>query len=98
MTKLLMGSALAALLGFGSPSYAGDKVLKVDGFEGGFEIFTAWGGYCIMAYYDIAPTYPYTTALAAKGNGWDITLYTAGGTGWGYGGYGSYTCTNAVVQ
>lgn len=97
MTKLLIGTALAALLGFGS-AQANDKILQVDGFQGGFEVRTAWGGYGIMQFGDTAPTYPYTTALAAKSNGWDIWLYTANQTGWGYGAYGGNTITNIIAQ
>ena len=96
--KILIGIALSALLGFASLSYANDKVLKVDGFQGGFEVFTAWNGYCIMRFSEPGANFIFANAVAAKANGWDIWLYNSNQAGWGFGADGGLTCTNIYVQ
>jgi hypothetical protein len=93
--KFLTTSAVAAALACAAlPACAGDTIYQVDGFAGGEEVATNGGSYCIISSNDVGNSNVSATALAAKGNVWDVNVYAAWQAGWGYQTYGGNSCTN----
>jgi hypothetical protein len=98
MKKLITASVvLAGMVAAPVASFA-NNINHIDGFQGGFEVWDSAGGYCLMSTNDAGGvSTPMAAALTGGANHTNDVLYNAYNTGWGYGVYGGYTCTNIHI-
>jgi hypothetical protein len=93
-------ATVAVILALSTTANAADAIAGVDGFQGGCEVRTVWGGYGIISVNDLGAAYICSAAevaLAGRPNGISASVYVASQTGWGYGTYGGNTITNVYT-